>query len=91
MFIKLSICILVLAIRIVFTTTLGPTNWIYIAEIVQPNIIPYTTMVNWIVVAIILTLFPIVKYWLNGNSQWIFMMFGIYSLIAYFVDRVILI
>jgi len=44
-----------------FGFTLGPVVWVYLPEIVQPNILPYATMVNWISAAIIMLLFPIIK------------------------------
>jgi len=48
-------------------------------------------MVNWIIVAIVTTIFPIAKHWLNGNPQWIFMVYGVYTLISYFIDRILLV
>ena len=63
----------------------------YIAEVVQPGWLPYTTMTNWLTVALVNTVFPIAKYHLGGNPQWIFMVFGVYTFLTYFIDRLVLI
>lgn len=88
---KLFICFCLLSIRFVFSFTLGPIVWIYISETVQPSIVPYSTMINWISVATVNFLFPIIKHSLNGNSAWIFTFFGIYTGIVFFVNRIVLI
>lgn len=51
--------IILLLIRITFSLTLGPVVWVYITEIVQPNITPLATTLNWLSLAINNTLFPI--------------------------------
>jgi len=40
--------------------SLGTIVWLYIAEIVEPKMIPLTTAVNWLGSALITILFPIV-------------------------------
>lgn len=42
----------------VFGLSLGPVVWLYIPEIVQPNIVPFSTMANWISAFLIMLLFP---------------------------------
>lgn len=44
-----------------FGFTLGPVVWVYLPEIVQPNVLPYATMVNWASAALIMLLFPVIK------------------------------
>ncbi len=44
-----------------FGCTLGPVVWVYLPEIVQPNVLPYATMINWASAAAIMLLFPILK------------------------------
>jgi FtsH-binding integral membrane protein len=44
-----------------FVITLGPIVWLYIPEVVQPNIVPYTTMTNWFCACLIITLFPVIR------------------------------
>lgn len=44
-----------------FGLTLGPVVWVYLPEIVQPDIMPYATGVNWGTAAFIMLLFPVIK------------------------------
>lgn len=41
--------------------TLGPIVWIYISETVQPPLVPFTTMTNWIFAFLVITSFPIIR------------------------------
>ena len=43
----------------VFGLSLGPVVWLYIPEIVQPRIVPYSTASNWISASIVIICFPI--------------------------------
>ena len=43
----------------VFGLSLGPVVWLYIPEIVQPKIVPYSTASNWISASLVIILFPI--------------------------------
>jgi len=42
-----------------FGVSLGPVVWLYIPEIVEPKIIPFSTMANWASCTFIIILFPI--------------------------------
>jgi hypothetical protein len=44
----------------VFGLSLGPVVWLYILEIVQPKIVPYSTAGDWISASIVIILFPII-------------------------------
>jgi hypothetical protein len=44
----------------IYGLSLGPVSWLYIADIVQPKMIPYSTAGNWIPASIIIILFPII-------------------------------
>lgn len=44
----------------VFGISLGPVVWLYIPEIVQPNVVPFSTAANWISCALVISLFPII-------------------------------
>jgi MFS family permease len=44
-----------------FGLSLGPVVWLYIPEIVQPNIVPFSTGINWTGAALVMLLFPIIK------------------------------
>jgi hypothetical protein len=71
---------------------MGPVIWIYIAEVVQPSFIPLSTMINFLSVAVVTSVFPIIdKNILDGNPSLIFLFFGVYTLCGYFVNRIVLI
>lgn len=55
-----------------FVITLGPITWLYIPQIVQPPTVPFTTMLNWFLACIIITLFPMMQAYL----KWIFLFFA---------------
>ena len=44
-----------------FNVSLGPLTWLYVSEIVQPGLIPFTTMTNWIFSTLIIGSFPIIR------------------------------
>lgn len=44
-----------------FGLSLGPIVWMYIPEVVKPDFLPYSTMVNWGGSALTILLFPIIK------------------------------
>lgn len=44
-----------------FGVSLGPVVWLYIPEIVQPKIVPFSTGLNWTGAALTMILFPILK------------------------------
>lgn len=43
-----------------FGLTLGPIVWLYIPEIVEPNVIPYSTMTNLFGTALCIIGFPLI-------------------------------
>lgn len=60
----------------VFGLSLGPVVWLYIPEIVQPKIVPYSTASNWISASLVIILFPIMtEDILNGNPGVLFVFF----------------
>ncbi len=44
-----------------FGISLGPVVWLYIPEIVQPGVVPFSTGINWAGAALVMLLFPIIK------------------------------
>lgn len=63
----------------VFGLSLGPVVWLYIPEIVQPNIIPYSTAANWISASLVISLFPILsEKLLGGNPGFLFIFFTVW-------------
>jgi hypothetical protein len=66
-----------------FGLTLGPIVWLYIPEIVEANIIPYSTMANLIGASVCVILFPIASAQLPNQAYLfiIFMVWGVASLV----------
>lgn len=56
----------------VFGLSLGPIVWLYIPEIVQPKIVPYSTAANWIGALIVIMFFPILSSSLTTAPLFIF-------------------
>lgn len=65
----------------VFGLSLGPVVWLYIPEIVQPKIVPYSTASNWISASLVIILFPIAtEDLLGGNPGVLFIFFTVWCL-----------
>jgi len=63
----------------VFGLSLGPVVWLYIPEIVQPKIVPYSTASNWISASLVIILFPIITdNILDKNPGILFVFFTIW-------------
>lgn len=70
-----------------FGLTLGPIVWLYIPEIVEPNIIPFSTMTNLVGASICIIVFPIIK-----SSKYIpFLFFFAWGLISLFLNQKIMV
>jgi MFS family permease len=80
-----TILIAVVLLRGVFSFTLGPIVWLYMAEIVKPNIIPYGTIVNWFGATLVMLLFPILKEHLGGPG-WIFIFNACFCLLSIIIN-----
>lgn len=60
----------------IFGISLGPIVWLYIPEIVQPRIVPFSTATNWICASLVIILFPILTdNVLSSNPAILFMIF----------------
>lgn len=70
----------------IFSMTLGPVCWIYLAEIVEPNIIGISTMLNWLTAALISLAFPIMVD-LLGGPEWMFCFLGLLMWVSYFINQ----
>lgn len=82
------IIISLLIYRAFFGLTLGPVVWMYIPEIVQPNIVPYSTMANYTSCTACMISFPIInKFLLGGNPAGLFLYFGLYTIMSYVVNK----
>lgn len=69
-----------------FGLSLGPVVWLYIPEILEPDLIPFSTGANWAVASLITILFPILKNKL-GSSAPLFMFYGVYSALGLFFSQ----
>lgn len=73
-----------------FGLSLGPVVWLYIAEIVEPEIIPYSTLVNWTATTIVIVTFPILSK-VFGSPVPLFFFFAVWSSLSLVVNRKLLI
>ena len=69
-----------------FGLTTGTIVWLIIPELVEPRIIPYSTMANLIGGTTIIMLFPIASAKF-GNKAYFFGFFFIWGLAALFVNH----
>jgi hypothetical protein len=61
--------------------TIGPIAWIYIPEILDPSMIPYSTTATWVGASIVMVLFPILtEDYLNGNPSILFIFSTVWCL-----------
>lgn len=68
----------------VFGISLGPVVWLYIPEVVQPKIVPFSTATNWICASLIIILFPILtENVLNSNPAVLFVIFGVWCALSF--------
>ena len=44
-----------------FGFSLAPVVWLYIPEIVEPKVVPFSTLANWTSAALVVILFPILE------------------------------
>ena len=66
--------------------TFGPIPWLYIPEIVQPNIVPFATVTNWSFCSLIIGLFPVIRaHSENKGCPGLFLFFAICTLIYFFI------
>jgi hypothetical protein len=70
--------------------SLGSVIWLYIPEIVSPEVIPFSTLLNWTAASIVVILFPIITKAL-GNSAGIFFFFVVWLAVSLVVNQFLLI
>lgn len=68
-----------------FGLSLGPVVWLYIPEILEPDLIPFSTGANWAVASLITILFPILKNKI-GEAP-LFMIYAGYSALGLFFSQ----
>lgn len=72
----------------IFGLSLGPVVWLYIPEVVQPNIVPFSTAANWICASLVIILFPILtEHVLNGNPAVLFLFFAAWCIVSFFFNQ----
>lgn len=74
------ICILVFLFA--FMLTYGAITWIYIPEIVQPTLVPYTFIVHWVFRGLVMTLFPIIREAYGARCPQIYIFFALCVFVA---------
>ena len=68
----------------VFGISLGPIVWLYIPEIVDPKVVPFSTATNWISASLIIMLFPIMtEHLLNDNPALLFAVFAVWCIASF--------
>jgi len=89
--IKMSLCLLFVLIRVILASTFSPVSDLYTAEIVQPNILIWCSLCQWILMGAVTTFFPVIGNLNNDNPSYAFAIFGIYTAVSFFIDRIVLI
>lgn len=80
----LILCGLILFVAI-FGLSLGPITWIYIADIVEAEVIPFPTLSNRLTSAVITITFPILKNAFNSSVP-LFAFYGVWTFCSFFVN-----
>ncbi len=52
----------------IFGASYGTILWLYVAEIAQPSIVSYATLITWLCATIVLVIFPILADILPGQN-----------------------
>jgi hypothetical protein len=68
-----------------FGMTLGPVVFLYIPEIVDPPVIPYASMANWLACAATLIVFPIIGEYINIG--YLFLFLSVWCLVSMFINH----
>lgn len=71
--------------RMTFSFTVGPIPWLYLPEIVEPDVIGVSTMLNWLTAAFVSFAFPTVVE-LLGGPQYVFVTLGTIMVIGYVIN-----
>jgi hypothetical protein len=78
------------AFRAVFSFTFAPIHPVYLAEVVEPKHVANGSLLMFVFAGIISFLFPILNEYLGGPAP-VFLLFAIYTLLAFFVNTILLI
>lgn len=69
-----------------FGLSLGPIVWLYIPEILEPQLIPFSTGANWASASLITILFPILKK-AFGTPSYLFLFYAAYSVVGIIINQ----
>lgn len=69
-----------------FGLSLGPVVWLYIPEILEPNLIAFSTLANWTTASLITILFPILKK-AFGTPAPLFLFYAAYSTVGFIFSQ----
>lgn len=77
------ICILIIALRTVGGISIGPITWLIMSEILQPHLVSIGGACNWIALASVNVLFPLLLD-INdhGNPWFAFLCFSLIVFVA---------
>lgn len=68
-----------------FGMSLGPVFWLYIPEIVEPEMIPFPTLANWASSSLVVIFFPILTN-LFSSPLPLFIFFAGWGIVSYKVN-----
>lgn len=72
---------------VAFGLSVGPIVWLYISEVVQPEVMPLSIGVNWVSSSIVIILFPILTQdYLNNNPAFLFVFSTAWCLLSLVVN-----
>lgn len=72
----------------IFGATLGPVSWLYISEIVQPQIFSKAVAVIWVFSALTVFLFPVIEENVfDGDPSFLFLFFAVYCVYSLVVNH----
>lgn len=70
----------------IFGLSLGPIVWLYIPEILEPELISISTLVNWSSASVIVISFPILRE-MFGSCTYLFFFYAVYSTCGFFLSQ----
>ena len=65
---------------------MGPVPWLYVAETLQPNLVPLCYLFNWLMLGTVSIAFPLICEANGDNPSLAFFLFFIVALAACFVN-----
>ncbi len=71
---------------------MGPIAFLYVAEIIEPNIMPIVLVIYWFAAFLTVMLFPLLKsYAFDGNPGPIFVFFAAYTLLSLIINYYVMV